>query len=417
MRIIKHVDNVFAVIAGEMLNIENSTLQYINGEPVVEIDRGYPKIIDGTVVNIIRAAWGYIFVPPGMDRDSFQKELIPVLQRMADSTGKDADSLNRPHTIFNSRHSNIKIKSRQHRTSASYENQPINKRTAMEVFRQFVLNPHERRTFGRFTWIINAISDFDFKICSNNIDDALGRFACSIFYDAENICMLEHNAVTFEFAHDLLKGHSNIINSSVRLFKYGHPLLFELSEFWRESANSNFASTFLRNLVKEKMFNGEYASFKINPVKLTEEGDQTSIEVCTVCRSLLWGENYIVADAIKSPERELCIAICPICLHSNPEKLGALQLKNLHIFRVNFPRTAFDMIASPNIPAERKDILIEALTGITIETVLVSNSAVKFILIGKKYVSFDDINKYLFTGFSNNEIFAGRKVCSVSFIE
>ena len=47
MKIIKYCENILQIIAGEMLNIEASTLYFIDGKLTKAI-HGYPKIIDGT---------------------------------------------------------------------------------------------------------------------------------------------------------------------------------------------------------------------------------------------------------------------------------------------------------------------------------------------------------------------------------
>ena len=421
--------NVYRIIAGEMLNLETSTLHYINGKPLtvgeditVQNYRGYPKITDGAVQYTIKSAAGYIILPSGYDIKGFEENIIQAIKMleaaMVNSDGLRVQVLKNYHTVDASFNTNIKVKCALNLTKNSIPptvarwNAPVVKEN---VKRQFnTLDTDIRR--GRFTWFIQTIDKFDFNISSENVDDAISRFACSVFYDADNICNFNHNDTTHELNINNFKGSSNIIEENITLFKHGNPLIFELSEFWKEHVPNTNAGKFLRNIPDNKIFEHDYHAIEFKPVKCAENSNETSTEICSKCRSVLYGDNYAMVGSVKNPQSVQCVALCPLCLHSSPAE-KPIEMKYLLIFRVTFPRSIDDMINGEDITPQRRDLRAEAMKRVQRKTLHTNGLDVKCILIGDKYLAFDDIADYLFTKLSVIDDFAGRKVCTAKLVE
>lgn len=428
MRIIKNNEGIFAVIAGEMLNIETSTMHFIDGKPLkvgeeISMDtyKGYPKIIDGNVVNIVRAAFGYIYVPVGTNLDEFEEELVLALEnleeQMINPEGKDPEVLRQFHTVRAGYNTNVKIRSSQrltHRSSHAHAKaQRRQNPGATNVIRQFIQNPDGDLRRGRFTWCVMPINQFVFDINSDNVEDAISRYACSVFFDGDDICKLGHNETTFSFSREMLKGSTNIINENIKLFKYGNPLLFELSDYWCEGDRT--AAATLRNIPENKVFEIEYHSLTLKPVKIAENSEDTSTDICAKCRSVLWGDNYALAGNMKDPENTTCTAVCPICLHTSPEE-KPMEGKYFRVFRMKVPRSMDEMLSSPKISAERRELMLEALKKFERKELYSNGVAIYYTMIGDNYASFDIIDNFLFTKLANHPDFANRKICSASVI-
>ncbi|SIP86125.1 Hypothetical protein PACV_412 [Pacmanvirus A23] len=431
MRIIKlDTDNIYKVIAGEMLNIETSTLHYLDGVPLVigkDITlneyRGYPKIMDGTVQYTIKAVVGYIFVPTGFDIKLFESNIIDAIKNLENNMiydGKAVIGLKGYHTAEANFNTNVKVKSALNLTKngdsvPKMNRWDYNQPKPNNVKRQFITEEGDVRR-GRFTWIIQTIDKFDFEINSDNIDDAVSRFACSVFYDADNICKMNHNDTTSDFTITHLKGCDNIITEDITLFKHGNPLAFELSEYWRDRVSNTKASEFLRNIPDNKIYEHEYHALEFKPVKISETSNDTSTEVCSKCRSVLYGDNYAMVGSVKNPESTLCVALCPLCLHSSPEE-KPIEMKYFIIFRVKFPRSIEEMIDSNDVSDERKLLRRESLKRIERKECTCNGKNIKYIMIGDKYVAFEKVNDYIFTRLSILQEFAGRKVCTAKLVE
>lgn len=423
MIIIKNNGKIFITIAGEMLNFETSLKYFSDGEALevgkdisAEEYHGYPKLIDGTTVYAIRGSFGYIFVPPNTNLDLFEENLIYSINElegtMVTPNDRQIDVLKSYHTTRAGYSTNIKVKSSLALTVASSERRVPGRRGEVKnTKRQFIREFDDHRR-GRFTWLITTINKFDFTINSDNIEDAISRFALSVFYDGDDICKLDHNKSTSEFSRDLLKGSSNIVDETVTIFKYGNPLLFELSDYWRKCTEV----VTLRNISENKVFEADYASIQFKPVTLFESGGVTSTDVCSKCRSILYGDNYALAGNIKNPNTNLCVAICPICLHlSSDDK--PIETKYFRVFRVTFPRSTEDMLAVKTISEQRREIYTEVMKKVEHCELAIANRTVKYIMIGDKYMAFNRIDDYLFTKLSTHPDFANRKVCAVNLIE
>ncbi len=434
MRILKNIPCVsetsnpttMDAIAGEMLNIETSTHHFIDGVisdvPMSEY-RGYPKIIDGTIQYTIEASTGYIFVPVGTNLDDFESKLYFPLQRleseMVRRDNRPSTPLKNYHTIKSNFNTNIKIKSGQKIMQLTNpkpkQNYNRKQQKATNVLRQFVQDLDDSRR-GRFTWIIKHIDKFEYEISSDNIEEATSRFACSVFWDGDDICTLEHNEITFEFSKQLLKGYKLLVNESVQLFKHGSPLMFELSSYWSSITNSTNAKSFLRDIPANRVYEIGRELLEFKPVKLNEIGDDTSTDVCSKCRSILWGPNYALAGNIKDPENTLCIAVCPLCLHSSPED-KPLESKYFRVFRTNFERTAEELLASPTISETKRDILKESLKGTVNQSIHTNGMTIDYLQVGDKYISFSNQDQFLYTDLVNREQFKNILVCKATSIE
>ena len=435
MRIIKGTEDVFVAIAGEMLNIETSSLHFLNGVPLkvgIEVSpeeyRGYPKIVVGSVVHIIRGSSGYIFVPIGMNVVEFQEKLIAAIleleSAMTRPDGSEPNVLKQYHTVKCSYNTNIKVKSALNVTQASNAPKPAPARYGVRgaaitnnLKRVFVADPEIDSRRGRFTWFLKSFDEIEQEITSDNMDDSVARFACSILYDRDDICKLDHNQTTFEFSKEFLKGYDNIVNENITLFKHGNPLLFEISEHWRTAhVVDASAESFLRNINKNKVYEADHASLKFKPVHVADSTGESSVDICSQCRSLLVGDNYALAGNVKNPDSDLCVAICALCLHSSPED-KPIEAKYFRVFRVKFPRQIGEMIDTANVSDQRKELRREALKQVRSKELCVGDKNVDYIMIGDKYAAFKSIDDFLYTKLSVHPDFANRKVCNAVLVE
>lgn len=412
MRIIKSVAGIAVdamTIAGEIYNIESSTLAYMDGKRLDGPKRGYPRIQIGTVDRVIRSVEGYIFVSPGTNIDVFENEIVGALACLEMADTEALTHLKKYHTLKMSYHTNIKVKSALNVTATS-----TGRRN--NVKRQFarIQNVGDLRK-ARFTWYIVPISKFEFAINNNNISDAISRYICSVFYDDDDICSLPHNGITFNFSYELLKGYKNLSSRSVMLTSFGHPLAFELSSYWRDYSGSITKSS-LRNIPRAKVYEAEYGLLKLKPVKLSDEGKgvepTTSTEVCSKCRSLLYGDNYVLYGNIKNPDADVGVAICPLCLHTSPGD-KPIEMKYFRVFRVTFPRSADSIIEQEQNP-DIKDIFNEASKGVFRKRLEEGDRIIDYAEIGDKWVGFNRMSDYLFTRFSIHD---NRRVVIMKSLE
>jgi hypothetical protein len=434
MRIIKGVQDVFATIAGEMLNIETSSLHFLNGIPLkvgTEVSsedyRGYPKIVAGSVVHIIRGSSGYIFVPIGTNMIEFQEKLIAAIleleSTMTRPDGSDHNVLKQYHTVKCNYNTNIKVKSALSVTQGSNAPKPApirygarNAAVTNNLKRIFVVDPENDSRRGRFTWFLKTFDEIEQEITSDNMDDSVARFACSILHDRDDICKLEHNQTTFEFSKEFLKGYDNIVDENITLFKHGNPLLFELSEHWRTAHVETTAVSFLRNINENKVYEADHAALKFKPVHIADSTGESSTDICSQCRSLLVGDNYALAGNVKNPGSDMCVAICALCLHSSPED-KPVEAKYFRVFRVTFPRRVEDLVDALTVSDQRKELRREALKRVESKKLYVDEKNVSYIMIGNKYAAFASVDDFLYTKLSVHPDFANRKVCNATLVE
>ncbi len=399
MRIIKNIRGIqhdAITIAGEMFNIEASAFAYMNGKKLEDVKKGYPRVSIGTVERIIRSHEGYIFVSLGTNLDIFEAEVNGALAEL--ERREPATHLKTYHTLRMSYHTNIKVNSALSVT-ASYGGRRNN------VKRQFarISNVGDQRK-ARFTWYIVTIDQFEFSITDAHIEDAVSRYVCSIFYDSDDICKLGHNSTTTQFSLELLKGYANITHKKIMLTSYGDPLAFELNPYWRDHS-VDIAKNSLRNIPRAKVYEAQYGTFKLKPVKLSDDGTDenpvTSTEVCSKCRSLLYGDNYVLYGNIKNPDAEVGVAICPLCLHTSPED-KPIEMKYFRVFRVRFPRTAQSIIDQES-DVTLKEVYAETAKGVHKCMLIEGGRQVEYVEIGDKWVGFETEKDYLFTRFSTND--------------
>jgi hypothetical protein len=414
--------DIFAAIAGEMLNIETSTLYFLNGVPLTLAERsadlfdGYPRVTYDNTVDIVRAVSGYIYVPVGTNLNDFESKLtqkLLIMQlKMVDLKGATINLSSRYQTIKASHATNVKAlihPTHAGRTVPSTSSERIREADSTRPGRLFTHNIDTEPRYGRFVWGIKFIDQFDFEIHSNNMVDAVSRYVSSIFYDGDNISTLDHNAVTFDFSLSLLVGHRNITNQTLTIFENGDPLLIELSEFWHDQPPNPTTSptSNLRNL-SAIVYAGRLDDFDIAPVKFIDGTDRMSTNICACCRSILWGSNYVLTQVNSD-----AIAMCPMCLHSsrvNPPVEHTCD----KVYVVKFPLSAADMLLSPLFSNDKRDVLAEAIKGVR-KHVTEKNEDVYY-LIGDKYLGIGDTDRYLYTKLSTDPEISNRKVCTVNVI-
>lgn len=404
MRIIKSVTGAITAIVGEMLNIETSSLQFIDGIPIAEPINGYPVVVDGCMTSVIRAVSGYIYIPYWMDPDDFGQTLITALDNIT-----AIGDLTSYHTVRHSSVTNVKIRSSQRLTKSTAKNhgRQRNGRPVISenVLRSFVHCMTSDSRLCRFTWCVSHIRDFDFDIDSRHVDDAISRFVCSIFYDADDVCVLEHNAQTFEFSKALLRASAILVNESVALFTHGHPLMLELSDFWRTAGLSDITKEFIRDIDVSCVFSRDF-----DDLRFRQDTDELT---CARCRSRIWGDFYALAGIIRNPIETRCIPMCALCLHTSPAA-RPMETKYFRVFRVQSPRSVDDMLSE--VPQPRRDILTEAINGI-VRCVSDDNGvSISYTLIGNKYVAFDKIDDLLFNNVAKRFEDQGLRVCTAIIV-
>jgi hypothetical protein len=414
MRIIKDVDNVIKVIVGEMLNIETSTLSFIDGNPAdvpANLYGGYPRLIDGNIINIIRASVGAIYLPEDVDIHVFTELIIQQIEIMEKDIKqgkyKCPIPLERYQTIKSGPVTNLKLKSSQMLTVMS---EKANNKIANNVRRAFIKGG-EGAENGRFCWKIKAISCFDFLICSSDgMRYNIERHAASIFYDKDDICSLGHNDVTFTFTKEMLVGYKNMIDETVKIFEYGPPLLIELGKD-QMTWHSFCSDVNLRNIDRNKVYSRDYLSLKFKPiVVLAEDGAVT--DVCVRCHNLLWGDNY----ALDFADGDKCSAICSLCLHS-VDAAEPYEERAYYIYRFTSPRSVYDMIDATEMSDIKRDILLNMLKHIEVRHITLKNgSTIPYYVIGDDYIGIIHPQTYLFSSLCKHPELEKRKVFCVDLV-
>jgi hypothetical protein len=207
-----------------------------------------------------------------------------------------------------------------------------------------------------------------------------------------------------------------------------NPLVFELSAFWRDELPSTDASTFMRDVNRRKLVLGDFANIEVKPVRIDENSDVTSTDICFRCKEVLYDDVYCLAGCITRPDEPvmhngkiLAIPICALCMHTTPED-APIENKYVRVLRTKWPRTLADAIRGSSYSEEKVQILTSASEGIRAYSVEVRDGvrgyrSVKFYLIGDKYAGFAKINDYKLTRLVNAPILKGRRVCRVNIVE
>lgn len=389
MRIIKDSPTAMLAIAGEMINIEGSTLRYIDGE-AVDPTTGYPRINVGTVHHIIRAASGYIFIPDDMSIEVFEVAIMKLIGRMGQEP-------TRYKTISNGYHTNTKILSNQRVTKYNRElpNRWARQDADSNVARQFTRTPVE--TPALFTWIVTHLSETNFEVSGSNIPDAISRHACSILFDRDDICTLAHNDITMEFTPALMRGCGRLItDETVRLWG-DDPTLVELSKHWSATHPGH---TFI-NIPPARLFEGVYDCLMLAHA----DGVESDSPACTQCKSMLWGDNYVAYGELEDPDNMYSEAYCPFCAHCYQE---TILTKYSRLLRVTFPHTREDALAQ--LTDTKRDILGEMAQGVQYYKHTIGEATATYATIGTKYVAFQHVSLFLYTALATHPDLAGRRV-------
>jgi hypothetical protein len=438
MRIIKIDEEgniLFMSLAGEILNVESGLQHFINGEPVTlgkTIQKseyvGYPSFTlrDGVRYNI-RASCGYIYVPMGTDISEFEINLVGalnVLEANMKRLDRDAPTpyphVQGYHTIKSSYNTNVKTQCNYEMTL--YEGH-MNSGAGKAGPKRVLLRDETSSTRGRFTWFIIPIDKIDFVINSSDADRAIWRFASSIFWDRDNISKCTHNDLVFTFNRSMIQGSENIVPEKITLFRHAtNPLLIELNDYWKEQPlyvqtgkTTEGGSLCLRNIRVNRLFSADFTAIKIQPIKVGT-GSEVSTDVCASCKGLLYDDFYALTGDINGQgDDSYSIAVCPLCMHSSPEDTP-LEQKYFKIFRVKCPRSVQDMIDMAAGNDVTRDIRLESLKRVEEKVQEVGQKSIKYILIGDKYVAFENIDQFLFTGLSKSAEFSGRRICIAKMI-
>lgn len=416
MIIIKEIgeDCDYLTIAGEILNFETSTRYFSKGKLLIvpEEHREYPKLADRNIQYTIRATIGYIYVSPTTDLEIFENKILLAVLQLECQLLKEfgVEVLKNYHTVMTSINTNVKVKSALALTKDSKNCSYANNGNTKNIKRQFSRFA-DTHGYSRFTWLIRTIDEFKFQIRSDDVDDAISRFIISIFYDSDNICKLDHLTTTFDFSLKDLKGSDKIINEKILLFMYGMPLQYELSEHWCNNVSKD-AKIFLRNIDETHLFEVKYEQLTFKPVK-RYNSNEASLNICSKCYSQLFGDNYALFNHLST--KNYCIAVCPPCLHDNANK--SLDSEYQYIYRVTFPTTVEEMCKKMSGSDERMVIRIEAAKKIERKELHYGKKMIKYILLGDKYVAFEDINDYLFLKLSVDSTFTQRKICLAKILE
>lgn len=418
MRIIKNIEDAILAIAGEILNIETSTLHYIDGSALTSKDInkedycGYPKIKYDNITDTIYSVAAYVYLAVGTDLDKFELDLYNAIYLLENKYkplyGSDEGVLRRCQTVYRGHNTNIKITSSQNVFALFHSGRTNNLK---RLITRDAFDSHQ----ARFIIVLKYINEIDLEITSDHIDDSISRLVSSVFFDSQNICKLDHNEVTFEFSLSHLRGYDQIIDNNIILFKHAHPLIIELSDYWNTRCTAFTAEDSFRNITARRVYSREYNELVIHPVRLDEDNNITSCDICSICHSRLWGDNYALTHNISDPDNDECVIVCPICFHTSPED-KPIEMKYFMIFRITVPRTAADMIDTTIFSAESKLIRLEALNGFAEKTIYINGEEIHYIQIGSKYAAINKLD-FIFTGMASLPIFKDMKICSARLIK
>ncbi len=401
MRIIKGVPNAIRLIVAEMLNIESSAVVFINGEPVENPVQGYPRLVNGIIVDEIRASAGFVFVSNELFHDrTFMDKLVEAITTMEKLM--PPSHLVKYHTIDHGYNTNVKVASR-HKNTTTRGSQQAGRFITTDV----------TNSSHRFSWRVAPISRFLSEITDENIADAISQHVCSVFYDTDDICKLGHDDVTMEFSREMLKSYDYLVDAKMTLFGRGNPLQIELSKNFR-SRQPMVRSSDFRNISQNKVYRCQYD--KLSFVPTPNVAGQCGIDICAICNSPLWGENYAMHRSVIDPENMDCLSVCPICVHISPATTP-LEDRYLYALKVKFPRTCQDMFEILEIPPVKQDVMFEALKSLTQREMTYDGRTMSIILIGEKYVAFEHADYFLFSNIMLEPELKGRLVCIAKFIK
>src|ERR1700689_3440402 len=185
MRIIKAIDKDTDInrIAGEMINIEASTLMYVDGDLLAPQDqvRHYPKLLIDNAEYRIKTNVGVIYISGATSEVHIKSFLDRLYVAINAYDHKHVSHLYESQTVFSHYHTNIKMASPMRLTAIDDQS----KRRLRNVKRLLVTELHDWNQNTRFIWLIQPISKYEFKL--ENIKKVIAGNICSIFYDVNDI--------------------------------------------------------------------------------------------------------------------------------------------------------------------------------------------------------------------------------------
>lgn len=415
MRILKNKEitqELINTIAGEMLNIELSMLYFIDGKPIDKPLIGYPVIKhSGNIEDIIRAVEGYIYVSSEIDKERLIRGIeyaLDDLSKLVVINEEPVIALSKYHSLVSCQHTNLKVlpdklvnvkytpsdddnhgNRRINRRDWEYQKSNASKRVIVDN------SVHKK---ARFIWHILDILNYDPTISTKTITRDLHRHKCSIFWDSDDITVYAHNDVV-NLSNQSLRGHAQIVEEGkIKVFGYGNPLLYELSESF------GITSPSFRNLNRE-LKALTYDQWEAICNTIYPNDIVIADAKCNHCNSKLWGSNYFLMDGDPAVNP---ILMCPLCMHSNEDNIEDLYS---NIFRIEWNVSAIDMIKHTRTNDIRADIYHELLKAKN----TVVQHGIKYTLIGDKYVAFDNINDYLYSSAVHTEL-KDKKIITIKVI-
>lgn len=370
MRIIKDSPNALKAIAGEIVNIESSELRFIDGAIIANPTKGYPRVISGNVRNDIRATCGYIVVPSDVLRGRFIRELAQLVETLSLGTKVVA------HTIKSGRVTNVKVETCQANTHTGDGKPGANTKRLFRIWESTGNAYDHLPGTARFNWVVVSALDFNLKIVPGEINDAISRHVCSIFYDRDDLCTLDHNEVTMEFGEHLMRTYTDIADQNIIWDQRADVALFNIGK-------SPLRPSFLIEIPRHKLFAATMADIQL-------EAGVDDLLRCRRCSCEIWGEFYAMDGKLDDPNCAHSVPYCAICGHS-----GASS-DYMRVLRIMSPVTRDQVLAK--VPDQLRDIINEAAKGVDMRGDITT--------IGDKYVSMSR-KSFLF---SRHVEYAGRKL-------
>jgi len=205
-----------ATIAGEMINFETSDRFFIDGAPKNiandAIGRGRANgdshfsdekshFSDGDSHQSkkykIKPASGYLYIPDDMDMDLFEKDVKSAVLEMETKHPIGKNILKDKHSILVGYDTSVATKSELSVSMIDIDDDTTPYKQEKKNIKRKFTRQYSKNNTARFTWVVKKISDFDFTIRSDNLEDAVSRFLISVYYDANNTSKWEHNNIIF----------------------------------------------------------------------------------------------------------------------------------------------------------------------------------------------------------------------------
>jgi hypothetical protein len=403
MRIIKAVntDRDVELIADEMINIEASAELFREGKYLAPKETGYPRFrvaapgaSDGIEYRA-RATEAVIYVGTSRFNDIAKLELALIKaldrrERMLTGTPFE-NHLGNFQTVKAGFHTNIKTKCENTLTA------PSTSTATNGIKRKFMVgNAATDAKNYRFSWIITPIYQFDYRL-DNLTTNALARFVNSIFYDVDNISMLENSVWTVNFSAEKLVGYKHALEDTLLLSTYYHPVALEVNKYWNQNLSSFAKDAALlevhRNINPSKVFERDFKDVKLRPTSVAP-GDNRD-DVCSRCHEPLYDDIYVLSVPIATPDYQLGIPVCPLCMHLTEKRL---ENKYLYVFRVKYPRTIQAVINSMSVSPAKKAVMLAALRGVKSHTLPATD--IHYWSLGDEYLLFQKLEHYLYSPLS-----------------